>query len=305
LLCSCLVGLAPFPARAQTSARDLFERAVAALEQGQFADARDLFAASLATAPTAAAAFNLAVACRGTGETVRAAGVLEALIAGSYGDISEARRGDATSLLDEVRAELGWLVITVSNDGVEPVVRVDGRGLEGHAGRFQTPIDAGERVVLVTAGGFVDEERRIQIARGQRFELALSLEPRPESLVGQLSLEAPSVDLLVEIVGIARGVGALQRELPAGEYAVRVSRGAVTREARVRVEGGGSTRFRFEDPTAGLDLVREPAFWTTLGIVLVGGAVGIALGVVYGQPVLAPISDPEFGVITALVELEP
>ncbi len=293
LLCCALVWLAMARlAQAQSGARELFDAAVEALRRGEYAQARDLFAESLDASPTPSAAYDLAVACRGTGETTRAEGVLQALLADAYGALDDTERADATALLEAVRAEQAVVVVVVS--APDATVRVDGVRVEAGA---TVHLDAGEHVVVLAADGYVEEERRARLERGETRRLEVVLTPRA---VGTLALEAPADDLVVEIVGVARGSGRIERELPTGEYVVRVSRDAARRESTVRVDGGRTTRFRFDDPSAGIDLLREPAFWIVGAVLLVGAGVGTALGVVYGQPVAPPVSDPEYGVIQAL-----
>lgn len=279
-------------AQAQPSARELFDDAVGALHRGEFAHARDLFARSLETSPTTAAAYDLAVACRGTGETTRAEAVLLDLLSGTYGELAEAQRTEVNALLEAVRGEQA--VLTVSVDVPEATLRIDGHRIDPGT---EVRMDAGDHLVVLTADGYVEEERRLVLERGEARALDVALVPRS---VGTLALEAPTDEMTVEIVGIARGAGRIERELPTGDYVVRVSNGAAERESTVRVDGGGTTRFRFDDPAAGIDLVREPSFWIVGGVLLVGAAVGVALGVAYGQPVSPPVSDPEYGVIQAL-----
>ena len=281
-------------------ARAAFERAVVALRDGQFAQARDLFERSIEESPSAAAAFNLAVACRGTGEGLRAEAVLDQLLTGRFGELTESRRREVTLLRDEIAAEAATLSLTVRgpSGSVRWSARVDGRLIAQDTATLR--LDPGRHIIVVAADGFVEEERRVALERGASVGLEVVLEARPELQVGRLVLEAPSEDLGVEILGVARGNGAIERELRPGDYVVRVTRGEVRRESTVRVEGGATTRFRFDDPTAGLDLTREPAFWVIGGVVVVGGILGGVLGALYGQPVAAPIADPEYGVIVAL-----
>lgn len=304
---SCLVvaALAPAPASGQASAaraRALFERASDELRAGRFAEARDLLNQSLALAPNPGTAFNLGVAYRGTGEALRAEAMLRSLLAGEHGSLDAGQRREVQRLLAETQAEIGTLVVRAS--GAERIeLRLDGR-LAGHVGdgeSLEIRVDPGERIVLASAPDRETHEARARVRRGGREEIAIALTPTPEARVGTLVLEAADPDHEVEIVGVARATGRLQRTLEPGEYRVRVISGEARRETVVLVEPRSTTRFRLESPSGG-SLLDEPALWITAGALLVAGAIAVGVGVAIGPPREQPVSDPEFGVVVALWE---
>jgi hypothetical protein len=169
----------PPGATAESEARALFDRAIGELKAGHFAVARDLLERSAALADNQATLFNLGVACRGTGETLRAAQVFEALLSGEHGALSEQQRREVQRLLSEVRAEIGRLSVTASG-APEIELRIDGRhvGDLSDGDRASFPVDPGERVVSATAAEYLPGEQRVRVERGGRLDLAFELQPR-------------------------------------------------------------------------------------------------------------------------------
>lgn len=294
----CTVALMPPPAAAQESAdgdaRALFSQALGELRVGHFPEARDLLERSLALAPNPGTGFNLAVACRGTGELLRAERVLGALIAGEYGTIAEAQHSEAEAFLESVRSEIATLVVSVDGP-LDAELRVDGRRVALEDRRIEVRVDPGERVVLASARDHESSERHVAVGRGQRVELEISLTPRAESLVGRLSVEAPDPATELEIVGVARGVGHLEEVLEPGEYVVR----AGAREVSLAVRAGSQTRYVF-DEVREVSIAEEPALWITLGLIVAAGLAGLVVGLALEPQRTAPVRDPAFGVVVAL-----
>jgi len=278
-------------------ARTLFEEANAALENGRFAEARDLLRRSLELSPNAASAFNLGVALRGTGETRAAVEVFEALLEGEYGEISGGQNVEVRRLLRETRGEIAVLHIRV--EGAETVVvRVDGEQVaEADDGEtISHEVDPGEHVITASAPRRQTEERRVELERGTSRRLRLALEMSADARLGTLVVEAVDADDVLEIVGVARGTGTLSRDLEPGTYDVVVAGPAGRRESTVDLEAGTTLRVRLEADSGGL--LTSPWFWTGIGLVVVGLAVGAAL--LFVETEEAPVSDPVYGVVTTL-----
>ncbi len=279
-------------------ARRQFEDAVERLEAGRFAEARDMLNQSLALAPNPATAFNLGVAYRGTGETLRAVEVLSSLLAAKYGPVKGERRAEVRALLAAVRAEVATL--TIETRGAPSAdVRIDGRsfGSSVDGGRVVANVDAGERVVTVAAEDRIPVERRVRVARGARLTVLLELEPTPQARVGTLSVDSPDGRAELEIVGVARGRGRLERTLTPGTYRVRLRGPGAQREATVVVRARSTVRYRFGE-AASSTLWQSPVFWVAAASVTAAATVGAVLLLQPGRE--DPVRDPEFGVVHAL-----
>jgi hypothetical protein len=290
-------SVAPKRAR-EPEARVLFERAVERLREGQFAEARDLLNQSLALVTNPGAAFNLAVAYRGTGESLRAAETLQELLAGHYGALERRQRLEVTALLRAVNAEIGTLEIRVSG-APGSQIRIDGRHVgDARDGEpFVSRVDPGERLVTASATDRVTAEQRVRVERGGTVRLKLSLHPTLEMRVGHLVLGTTNPNDTLEIVGIARAQGKLERDLPPGRYRVRRIGEGGSREAFVQVRPRTSVRYQF-DAVAGSNMWQSPWLWASTAGVVAAAAIGAV--VLLKRPHEDPVRDPEFGVVQAL-----
>ena len=202
------------PIQAQErEARARFEEANDALSSGRFAEARDLFRRSLQAHPNAAAAFNLAVALRGTGETVESVEVFDALLAGAYGALREQQRREAQGLRAETQAEIAVLQIRATGPP-RTDVRIDGRraGVVGSTDVLEAPVNAGAHVVIGTATEYEIAEQRVSVARGELAQLQLTLEPSEPPPIRTRIVEASTPSIFESPwlwVGVGAGVAAL------------------------------------------------------------------------------------------------
>ena len=113
-------------------------------------------------------------------------------------------------------------------------------------------------------------------------------------------VEAASPESIVEIEGIARGRGTLQRELPPGEYRVSVHVGDRTQSRTAHLEGGALLRVALSGETEA-PLVENPWLWTGLGVLVVGAVVAVVVPltvVVEGEPVRDDRYGPSGVVVT-------
>jgi serine/threonine protein kinase len=122
-------------------ARRWFDEGRHALSTGRFAEARDLFRQSLEKVPKVGSAFNLAVALRGTGESMAAVAVLDRLLAKELGPLQKAQREEAEALRRQTQAEIGVVLL---RDPSPPNLNLKLDGIE------VTPDPSG--AILVDAG---------------------------------------------------------------------------------------------------------------------------------------------------------
>jgi hypothetical protein len=277
-------------------ARQLFEDATVALHAGRFADAVKALRASLAIAPRTATAFNLGVALRGTGDAVGAAAVFETLESGTFGELDAKEREQVKGLRDEVAREIATLVIDTS--GAEAIdVRVDGEevGIVRGSGRVSARVNPGSRRVVVSARDRLTEERTVEVPRGATISIRVELRPERDERPGHVVLECSDRSAMVLIDGFGEGRGRLERDLPPGEYAVRVRTSAGERRVRLNVPAGRAVKLGLDPPS--VSVVQRPWFWVVVGVVVAGG---VTAAVVATRPRTAnPVSDPYWGVTPA------
>ena len=290
------------PRSADTArARRLFEEAMTSMDDGAYDVAIERFEASLALAPRPATAFNLALALRGAGRIREATATLDALLAGAHGTLRDAQRGEAEQLRTEAATDLATLRVRVAGPPTLEL-RIDGERVEAQPGAWvEERLDPGEHVVTASAPDHATIEHPIALARRAWSELDLTLEPASDTRPGVLVLQSTDPSHLVEIVGIERATARLQRELPAGEYTVRITSGDGHRDSRIEVPAGRTVRLTLDPPVNARSIVEEPWLWISVGaVLLVGGGVAIGAGVYASEQRQAPLADPIFGTVETL-----
>ncbi|MCA9581331.1 MAG: hypothetical protein KC416_06020 [Myxococcales bacterium] len=185
-------------------AKKLFEDGNAVLNQGRFAEARDLFRSSLALVPRASTAFNLAVALRGTGESTAAVVELEVLLAGKMGALPPDKRDEVKRLLEQVRADLATLHIEACG-AKDLVVRINGE-IERDVvpcRPFRKTVDAGRYTVTVSAPRAETGERNVVLNRGGVVRVDIRIEQREEEETSLLTSPVFWIGAAVVVAGAA------------------------------------------------------------------------------------------------------
>lgn len=287
--------------RDDARARRLFEDAMSAMDDGSYDLAIERLTESLALAPRPATAFNLGLALRGAGRIREAIARLDALLA-ARAELRPEQRREAEQLRSDAIADLATLRVRVTG-ARELELRIDGSRVDGVAPGTWTEqrVDPGDHVITASARDHGTLERSITVPRGGSSELEIELVPVADTRPGILVLESTDPSLMVEIDGIASAMGSLRRELPPGEYVVRVISESARRDSRIEVPAGRMVRLSLEPPVGSRSIVEEPWLWLTLGaIVLVGGGIGVGVGVAVDSQRAPPITDPVFPVIETL-----
>ncbi len=302
VISSVVLGAPPAAAagdeKRERDARVLFERAVRSLREGQFAEARDLLNQSLVLEERPATAFNLGVAYRGTGESLRAIDVLRDLLAERHGKLEAGQRREVSALIREIEREVANVVITAQGaDAIQ--IRIDGRHVgdltSGETKSFRA--DGGDRLISASAVDHVTVEKRVRLPRGKRTKASFTLYPTREARVGRIVLIAPDPQDLLEIRGYPPAKGRLERDVPPGRYYVRLLSDQGSREATLTVRARSVVRHEFDSAKSGT-IWQSPAFWASTAGAVAAVTVGVILLVGPGRE--DPIEDPEFGVVEAL-----
>jgi hypothetical protein len=294
LLVSLGVLAKPSP---EVEARELFDRGKAAMGRGRFDEARDLFQRSLDLVPKASAAFNLAVALRGMGKPKQSADLLARMLQGKYGELPADRRSEVESLAKEARADIATLQISARGaDRID--VRVDGVLVSSiTSGRnVSIQVNPGERVVTFSANKRSPVERRVSVAPGKSAKVSAALTLSRAGRLARLVVVAQNGKDDVEIEGVGRGRGRLDRRLDPGRYLIRVHSTKGSRESWVALEPATEHRVELETPSE--SLLSSPWLW-------VGAAVVVTGAVVSGYFLLQdrerdPVTDPEHGIVQTL-----
>ncbi len=270
-------------ARAQT-ARELFEQANAATQEGRFADARDLYRESLALERNRGNAFNLAVALTLTGEFVEAVGLFDALVEGLYDPLEPAQRRQVRRLRREAAANVATVAILLPEiDGLE--VRVDGQRRVG-----DVRVDPGDHIITVASTRHRPIEAELRVRRGERVEFQPTLQLRADLTMGRLVVEAAD-DGHLRVAG-AEAIGRLDLRLEAGVYEVTLESGGRARTREVLVEAGATSRYEIA-----LAPPRRAWLWILGGVVLAGT---LTAALLLTRTEQRPRSDDVYGTISTL-----
>lgn len=217
-LVSALVALAlswPLGAQAQSAseiaaARGLFRQGLAAARQDDWETARRHFARSYGIAPRASTLLNLAGAQAQTGRLVDAAESYRRFIREASGR-SERLVPRAREALEALEPRLAHVTVTAPSASDQDVVTLDDDELPRAALGVELPVDPGAHRVALARGDDTLDERRLELAEGERRSVALEAasEPvmasvPPEALVADRPDEEGGDDTAL-IVGLTLG----------------------------------------------------------------------------------------------------
>lgn len=172
----------------ESEARALFSEADRAIDEGRFAEARDLLTRSLEARPHPATAFNLGVALRGTGQLHRAVEVFDAILGGRYGAIRDEQRREVETLRASVRGDFASITVAACDDSgalESPLTTfLDGqRQADLSACTLEElSVDPGEHVLRIEAPGFEPVEASFAVPAAGRHEVRAVLVALPATI---------------------------------------------------------------------------------------------------------------------------
>jgi hypothetical protein len=178
-----LVARAEPTASERASARSLAQDAYTALTAKDYAVAEDRFrrADELVHAPTLV--LDRARALVGLGRFGDAYTAFQAVIAEEVPAKSPAvwkkAKTAAEKEIEAIKPRVAWLTIRVTGPS-EPRVELDGQLLPESSLGQRLPTNPGERVIALSAEGFISKQVKQPLAEGAEVELALELLPEPK-----------------------------------------------------------------------------------------------------------------------------
>jgi hypothetical protein len=201
--------------------------------------------------------------------------------------MSEAQRGELTTLIDTLRGLISRVHLVVDEPGAS--VFVDDR-LAGTTPLSDTLfVDLGTRRIRVTKVGFQDQVITQEFAGGSELTLYMTLPAAPHDARITVTSDAPSA---ISIDGHVVGHGRWDGPVPAGEHTLRVSApGMVPYEKEIVVQAGQPRALYVQlqkDERGGL-----PTWaWLGMGVVAAGG---LATGAYF---LLRPAKEPDYTIGT-------
>lgn len=200
-------------------ARLRFQQGSRMIERGLWELALAEFEASLQLFPTAPALFNRALCLHRLNRYQEAVRAFELFIDRHGGTTPTARLNQIQQMVDDIRAVLTEVIVTVSHDG--SVITVDGT-------RFGTSplpepllLSSGEHEITADLNGFTRATRRVIVAPGRPIEVQLDLNTRPRNGVLRILSGTPGAQISIDNQDI--GAPPYQGELREGEHTVTVT----------------------------------------------------------------------------------
>jgi hypothetical protein len=132
-------------------------------------------------------------------------------------------------------------------------------------------LDPGTHVFVLSRKGFSDVVRRVTVTPGSRGDLPLVLARLP----GVLHIESNEARAVVMVDDLDVGTAPVTLQRPAGGYRVMVrKKGFLTYETQAELSPGERVDLRALMRPEEIGLTQKWWFWTAVGVVVVGTAVG-------------------------------
>lgn len=285
-----LTILTPVLVAAQPVARDeaaaLKAEADRAMDALRYEDALAKYDASYKLRPDAALLYNQGRALEGLGRFPEA---LDKLVAFQNAASKEllARLGEALKTnIDELRGRVAVMTIEVAPPGAS--VRLGDRIL-GLAPLDKLRVNAGKAHLEITKDGYFTETLDVTLKGGEENPLKIALSPRDSRAT--LVVTSPIAGARVSIDGAARGQVPAEVRLAPGPHLVRVEQdGYQLSESTIDLTAQ-------EKRPLDVALFRRPItqewwLWTSIGVALTGGAVGLGLALTLEESADTGSLDP-------------
>lgn len=266
-------------------------------KNARWGDALARFEASAKLRPHPGTTYNIGVCQRALGQYTRAR---KSFVQSLEQNEAERERPLADSTVADIRAfvrEIDDLVLATLDVTLQPVsaeLTVDGRPIEASgerdgkpvawvgtlpAGRGKRPpapsfrlvLDPGTHVFVLSRKGFADAVVRETVLPGSKGNLDLVLERLP----GSIHIASNEPNAVVAVDGLDVGLVPVTLARPSGRYHVIVrKKGFVTYETHAELDAGERVDLRAVLNREQVGLTGKWWFWTAVGAVVVGSAVG-------------------------------
>jgi hypothetical protein len=300
-----------------TEARALFVKGAGLVKQARWAEALIAFEQANKLHAHAVTTYNIASCELAVGRYTLArdafALALEQNTTSGSTELSDVTTADAKAQLAEVDGLLATVTVTLDppnariaidgrplavRDGTStpPVliagVAAPGSGEPPPAATFRVRVDPGAHVITLVRPGYNDAVVNRTFAPGASVTLPLKLDQLPAvfriaSVPGQAVVTVGGADVGLTPVEVSR---------PAGAYNIVIKReGFVTYNTQVLARAGEQLDLSPRLPVQTKPLTQRWWFWTAIGVVVVGAAVGTYFGVLASTAVRPPPNGGSLG----------
>lgn len=275
---------APTPATPAPPAlvgRIRFEEAVAALNEGRFADAATSFEASYRVNPVPVVLFNLAFAYRGLGRNLDAIDSIQRFLA-APGSTPEDRIAAGREELARLQTTIVRLTIRVTP--AQAQVAIDGHPPH-REGNFYLS-DPGRHVITATLDGYRPQRSEQDFAPGSTHTIPWNLTAINDE--GRLIVDSTITGAHIEVDGaLATGTN-YDQQVSAGTHQILVTAdGYLPFRREVQVGGTGVVRV-----SAVLQRPRASALWWAVPLIIVVGGGALTAGGIGAEYLIRTPSTP-------------
>jgi len=192
--------LKSLPAAAQTdakrTAREHFDRGVAAFADKRFGEAADEFETAYRIEPVFQVLYNIGQVDVALGRSVEAVDTFEEYLKQGGAAIADQRRREVRTEIDKQSARIGTVTVTSHPSAVE--VRVDGRPIGKTPLGGPIRVNPGRHTVEAMLAGHVTQVRAVEVAAKASVVLELALEaiPAPRAAAPSPAPVAPAAVVL-------------------------------------------------------------------------------------------------------------
>lgn len=282
-----------------SKARELFDEALAYIDAGRYPEAVSRLERSLELSAEPATAYNLVVALLGSGDVMRARELLDQLEAERFGELPPERAAALQELRQDAREQVATLQIRVTGPP-EAEVHVDGSPGRAVAPGQRIEIEAnpGRRRIVASARDYQTVVRTVTLEPGATRSLELTLARAQDTRPSRVILEADDRDATVEVEDVGRAAARFERDLPPGQYRVRVRLDDEVSKSTVDVPAGRRLRMTVAAPSSAT-VWTSPWLWSAVGVVV---AAGTFVGVFFATRPEDPVGVPSGNMFRALTE---
>jgi hypothetical protein len=184
------------------------------------------------------------------------------------------------SLITEVRSKIASVLVLSNAKKARILIRSKVVGTTPLGGHIK--LNAGPALVEVEAEGYLPFKQTVELPGGGDIEIQANL--KLKSKMGLLTVRSPIPGARVFIDGKPAGNVPAERSLPAGPHKILVERdGYETAETTAVVNAGDKKQISIELKEKS-SIVKRWWFWTSVGVVLVGGAAVTSALLIEGPP---------------------
>lgn len=164
-------------ADSKTSAREHFEKGVAAFNDRRFAEAGEEFDAAYRISPAFVVLYNIGQVDVALGRPVEAIDAFEKYLKQGASAVSTARRHEVLAEIEKQRARVGTIALRTFPEGAE--LRLNGLRVGKTPLMSPLRVNAGLHIVEATLDGHSPQTREVEVVGRAELALELTLEPLP------------------------------------------------------------------------------------------------------------------------------